>query len=228
MIKKTLKDYLPFSVKRHAGKTIVTILRMFTRTSRAIFQFSAKVLNYSRKHGFDLERELPPPLANLSKALSSSAVLNPFGVSDFLLLTDQNNDAPPETIEASIIIPVFNKAEYTFQCLRSLFRKVDLTRSEIIVVDNASTDETAQMLARIGNNVRVIRNAENKGFVEACNLGASAARGKYLVFLNNDTIVQTDWLSSLIETIESDESIGAALRLRRTPGRFALQFPARS
>ena len=209
MIKKTLKDYLPFSVKRRAGKTIVSVLRMFTRTSRTAFEFSAKVLKYSRKHGFDLERELPPPLANLSKALSSSAVLNLFGVSDFLLLTDQNNAAPPETIEASIIIPVFNKAEYTFQCLRSLFREVDLTRSEIIVVDNASTDETERMLARIGNNIRVIRNAENKGFVEACNLGASAARGKYLVFLNNDTIVQTDWLSSLVETIESDESIGA-------------------
>ena len=209
MIKKTLKDYLPFSVKRRAGKTLVTILRMFTRTSRTVFQFSARVLNYSRKHGFNLENELPPPLASLSKALKSSAVLSPFGVSDFLLLTDQNNAAQPEIFEASIIIPVFNKSELTFQCLRSLFREVDLTRTEIIIVDNASTDETAQMLARIGNRVRVIRNAENKGFVEACNLGAGAAKGKYLVFLNNDTIVQKNWLSSLVETIKADESIGA-------------------
>lgn len=209
MIKKMLKDNLPFSVKRHAGKLSVSILRMLSRTSRTVFRFSARVLNYSRRHGFDLERELPPPIAKLSRALESSAVLNPFGVSDFLLLTGQNDVVQPETIESSIIIPVFNKAEFTFQCLRSLFREIDLSQNEIIVVDNASTDETARMLARLGSRVRVIRNADNKGFVEACNLGASAARGKFLVFLNNDTIVQTDWLNALVETIKSDETIGA-------------------
>lgn len=208
MIKKMLKDKLPFAVKRQAGKLSVAVLRTLSRTTRTVFQFSAKVLKYSQRHGFDLERELPPALANLSRASKSSAVLNPFGTSDFLLLTGQNV-ARTEPIESSIIIPVFNKADFTFQCLRALFREIDLTRNEIIVVDNASTDETGQMLARLGNRVRVIRHSENKGFVEACNSGASAAHGKFLVFLNNDTIVQPDWLSSLVETIESDETVGA-------------------
>ncbi|MCY7376934.1 MAG: glycosyltransferase [Pyrinomonadaceae bacterium] len=210
MIKKMLKDNLPFSVKRYFGKLSASVLRMFFRTSRTAFQFSAEVLNYSRRHGFNLERELPPPIANLMKVAESSAFLNPFGVSDFLLLTARREtNAAPETIETSIIIPVFNKAEFTFECLRSLFREIDLTENEIIVVDNASTDETARMLAQFGNRVRVIRNAGNLGFVEACNLGAGAARGKFLVFLNNDTIVQPAWLSSLVETIEADETVGA-------------------
>lgn len=207
MIKKLIKDYLPFSVRRQIGKFTVAGLRVFFRTSRSFFQFSNRVLRYTRRHGFDLQRELPPPIAGLSNALESSAVLNPFGVSDFLLLTTREI-AAPETIESSIVIPVFNKAEFTFQCLRSLFREVDLTRNEIIVVDNASSDETAQMLAQMGNRVRVIRNAENLGFVEACNLGAKAANGKYLVFLNNDTIVQKNWLETLVETVETDKTVG--------------------
>jgi glycosyltransferase involved in cell wall biosynthesis len=65
------------------------------------------------------------------------------------------------------------------------------------------------MLAQLGARVRVIRNADNKGFVEACNSGAAAARGDFLVFLNNDTIVQPDWLSSLVETVKADETVGA-------------------
>jgi len=209
MMKKKLKDKLPFSVKRHIGKFSVSVLRALSRTSRTIFQTSDKVFKYSQRHGFNLERELPPPLANFAKILQSPASLNPFGVSDFLLLTEHDKAVPPETVEASIIIPVFNKADFTFQCLRSLFREIDLTRNEIIVVDNASSDETALMLARLGNRLRVIRNAENKGFVEACNAGAGAARGKFLIFLNNDTIVQPEWLDALIETAESDEKIGA-------------------
>lgn len=204
-----LKDNLPFSVKRYVGKLSVSVLRFVSRTSRAIFRFSDKFINYSRRHGFYLERELPPTLANLTKNLQSPALLNPFGVSDFLLLTEKTEAAEPEKIESSIIIPVFNKAEYTFQCLRSLFREIDSTKNEIIVVDNASTDETARMLAQFGTRIRVIRNHENKGFVEACNAGAAAARGKYVVFLNNDTIVQPDWLTALVETIEADELIGA-------------------
>ena len=207
MTEKTRKEKLPFSVKNFIGKTTVSVLRTLAKLLREIFYFSDKFLNYSRRNGFYLERELPPTIARLTKNMQSPALLNPFGVSDFLLLTERDFPAP-ETVESSIIIPVFNKAEFTFQCLRSIFREVDLSKNEIIVVDNASTDETARMLAAFGTRIRVIRNAENLGFVEACNAGAAAALGKYLVFLNNDTIVQTDWLSALVETIESDESIG--------------------
>ncbi len=115
---------------------------------------------------------------------------------------------PAEPI-VSIIIPVFNKADFTFGCLRALIEEIDLNEAEIIVIDNASTDHTGDLLARFTDLLKVIRNETNLGFVDACNLGAAAARGKYLVFLNNDTIIQPGWLKSLIETIEGNNHVGA-------------------
>ncbi len=112
-------------------------------------------------------------------------------------------------IQTSIIIPVFNKIDFTFQCLRSLFQEIDLTSTEVIVVNNASTDETSQVLAHFGDFIRVLNNQDNQGFVDACNQGAAVAAGEYLLFLNNDTIVQAGWLGSLLETVRNDSSVGA-------------------
>ncbi|MCM3904103.1 MAG: glycosyltransferase [Pyrinomonadaceae bacterium] len=109
----------------------------------------------------------------------------------------------------SIVIPVFNKVDFTFQCLRSLLPEIDLTTTEVIVVNNASTDETSQVLAHFGEIIRVIDNRENQGFVDACNQGAAAASGQHLLFLNNDTIVQAGWLTSLLDTVENDSAVGA-------------------
>src|SRR4029078_4218936 len=100
--------------------------------------------------------------------------------------------APPArdssaAITTSIIIPVYNKAEFTWQCLNSLRPQVDFSRNEVIVVDNASSDRTAEVLSHFANVIRVIRNEENRGFVDACNQGAAAARGKYLLLLYKET-----------------------------------------
>jgi GT2 family glycosyltransferase len=113
-------------------------------------------------------------------------------------------------IETSIIIPVFNKAEFTFQCLNSLLTEIDFSVNEVIVVDNASTDRTEAVVSHFQNIIRVIRNEENRGFVDACNQAAAAARGKYLLFLNNDTVVLPGWLSNLVETLEAHPENGAA------------------
>ncbi len=112
-------------------------------------------------------------------------------------------------IQTSIIIPVFNKVDFTFQCLQSLFQEIDLTTTEVIVVNNASTDETIRVLAHFGDLIRVIANRENQGFVDACNQGADVASGEYLLFLNNDTIVQAGWLGNLLDTVKNDSSVGA-------------------
>jgi GT2 family glycosyltransferase len=112
-------------------------------------------------------------------------------------------------LRTSIIIPVFNKAEFTLQCLRTLLTEIDSTETEIIVVDNASTDDTPQVLAHFENVVSVIRNDENCGFVDACNQGARAACGDNLLFLNNDTVVLPGWLDHLVDTIEADPTTGA-------------------
>ena len=98
----------------------------------------------------------------------------------------------------SIVIPVHNKHLYTFTCLQSLHETVALASCEIIVVDDGSDDETPRMLEAM-QGVRVVRNTGERGFIHACNLGASVAGGRYLVFLNNDTIALPGWLEALLE-----------------------------
>lgn len=113
----------------------------------------------------------------------------------------------PESPEVSIIIPVYNKVEYTANCLNSLLEHGSRLAAEIIVINDASSDDTAQYLERC-HGLRVLHNAENSGFIESCNRGADAARGHYLVFLNNDTTVTSGWLDTLIETFDSRPRAG--------------------
>lgn len=103
---------------------------------------------------------------------------------------------------ASIIILCCNQLEYTQRCLESV---IHCTRSpyEIVLVDNASSDGTAAYLeqfrsTRGPDRVVVIRNDENRGFAFGCNQGVAIARGRSIVFLNNDTIVTHGWLDGLI------------------------------
>ena len=107
----------------------------------------------------------------------------------------------------SIIIPVFNKVELTQQCLTHLAEVTTETSYEVIVVDNDSSDGTAEFLSSLRGDIRVITNHANLGFAKACNQGAAVAKGKYLVYLNNDTIPQLGWLSPLVEEVESYENV---------------------
>jgi len=106
----------------------------------------------------------------------------------------------------SIIIPVFNKWEYTSKCLAAIAENTGDVRHEVIIVDNASSDETPKELARI-DSVRSQRNDKNLGFAKASNQGARLARGKYFMFLNNDTEPRAGWLSALVRMIEADPRI---------------------
>ncbi|THJ20880.1 MAG: glycosyltransferase [Nitrospira sp. CG24E] len=110
--------------------------------------------------------------------------------------------SPKPRFKASIVIPVFNKLELTSQCLATLASLTTMPEYEVIVVDNASTDGTAEFLAALGGDVQVIRNPENYGFAVACNQGAKAARGEFLLFLNNDTIPTEGWLNALVDEVE--------------------------
>ncbi|MGI8690819.1 MAG: glycosyltransferase family 2 protein, partial [Thermomicrobiales bacterium] len=98
----------------------------------------------------------------------------------------------------SIIIPLFNRVLFTTICVRALTAVADRwDETEVILVDNGSQDGTAAFLATLGTPFRGVNNERNMGFAHACNQGAAAARGEYLVFLNNDTVPQPGWLTAL-------------------------------
>ena len=99
----------------------------------------------------------------------------------------------------SVIIPVHNKAGLTKQCLESILRAAPETPHELIVVDDASTDSTREVLAGFGDSVRVVERSSNAGFAAACNAGfAVSVASDCAVFLNNDTMPLPGWLDALV------------------------------
>jgi len=123
---------------------------------------------------------------------------------------DQATPGPFEVFDqpdVSIVIPVFNKWAYTAACLSSLLEVKCKYSFEVIVVDDQSSDETADQLGQMKGLV-YLRNDQNLGFVGSCNRGANIARGEFLVLLNNDTQVTDGWLDELVGTFDLEPGIG--------------------
>lgn len=104
---------------------------------------------------------------------------------------------------------MYNKREFTEACLRALQENTPAHLYEIIIVDNASSDDTAEFLKQTSLPVRTLRNQENQGFARACNQGAAAARADLILFLNNDTEPQPGWLEPLLQILDSDREVAA-------------------
>ncbi len=107
----------------------------------------------------------------------------------------------------SIIIPVYNQFQYTYYCLKSILKNSYDVSYEIIIADDVSDDLTVNIY-EVAENITVVRNEENLRFLKNCNNAAKKAKGKYILFLNNDTQVMDDWLQPLIDLIESSDDIG--------------------
>jgi GT2 family glycosyltransferase/glycosyltransferase involved in cell wall biosynthesis len=114
-----------------------------------------------------------------------------------------------DQILVSIIVPVFNHWSDTLACLESIVHFTDGQAYEVIVSDDSSTDRTPEMIKRI-EGVVCSRNDRNLGFIGSCNRAARLARGKFLVFLNNDTIVTPGWLEALLQTFRDIPEAGLA------------------
>lgn len=110
----------------------------------------------------------------------------------------------------SVVILTFNEVEYTKECVDSI-RKHTPEAHEIIFVDNGSSDGTVswlETLVRENAHYKLIQNKTNLGFAKGCNQGIEAASGEYVLLLNNDTVVTKDWLSGMLETLNSAPDIG--------------------
>ncbi len=109
--------------------------------------------------------------------------------------------------DVSIVIPVYNQFAYTYACLKSIAKNSGDIQYEVIIADDCSTDLT-QHIKKAISGIRVIRTKENLRFLRNCNNAARQAKGKYILFLNNDTQVMDNWLQPLITLMESSDDIG--------------------
>ena len=129
----------------------------------------------------------------------------------FLFFFPLKKSADVFLYEVSIIIPVHNNFNYTYNCISSILKAEFKIRYEIIIINDMSTDETTKLKEKYFNNFTniILHNTYKKNnFLLNCNEAAKLARGKYLLFLNNDTKVHKDWLTHLVNLIEGDEKIG--------------------
>lgn len=122
----------------------------------------------------------------------------------------------------SIIIPVYNNWPLTAQCLESIAATTPKDALEVLVIDNASRDQTQATCKNFGERLfqerfKYIRLDQNRNYAGANNLGALEAKGDYLFLLNNDTILLADWLKPLLTAITNDKSVGAIGPLLLSP-----------
>ena len=112
-------------------------------------------------------------------------------------------------MKASVIVLVWNGMPDLAECLNAL-RSQDYSDLEIIVVDNGSSDGSADFIASQYPELHLIRNERNQGFATGNNLGLSAATGEVLILLNQDTVVRPDWVRALIDAFVECPTCGAA------------------
>jgi len=125
-----------------------------------------------------------------------------------------------EKVDLSIIIVSYNTKDFLKKCLESLN-----SDDEIIVVDNNSSDGSVEMVKRIKTsktqNIKIIGNKKNLGFAKANNIGLRKSSGRYILFLNPDTIVQKDTLKTMIKFMDENPKVGAATcRVELTNGQL--------
>ena len=129
-----------------------------------------------------------------------------------------------KTDKVSIIILCHNNSKYTRECVERLY-KVTPTGFELILIDNASTDNTKavfQKLKKKFKNIKTIFNKKNLGFAKANNIGLAKTTKPYVCYLNNDTLPQWGWLERMVDVLETNPkagAVGARLYFPKNPKR---------
>ena len=111
-------------------------------------------------------------------------------------------------LKVSVIIPHWNGIDIISNCLDSL-KKISYSNLEIIVVDNASTDLSVEWISSNYPKIKLIQNNKNHGYAGGCNIGASKSTGDYLIFLNNDTIHNADFIDHLADFLNLNPQVSA-------------------
>ena len=148
---------------------------------------------------FEAWKQRRPYLSILAPALTSAT--------EQLTLVAHNDTS--RVPKVSVIIPVHGQIDYTLRCIQSLIEAQTQALFEIVIVDDCSPDISVEALVTLPA-IKLVGSDVNQGFIRSCNRGAREARGEFLVFLNNDTIVQTGWLDALLQTFVDFPECGLA------------------
>ena len=163
---------------------------------RGMVERAMPVRSFRRRgYGFVVRR-----LAGTAAPVTVSPEVSPPAFSAFRLPTSEDPDV-------TIVIPVHNNWPMTAGCLVSIACDVPATAYSVVVVDDASSDETPEMLHHV-DGITVVRLDPNGGFVKAVNAGVQAAGGRFVVLLNNDTTVRAGWLDALFDVADANEDVG--------------------
>jgi GT2 family glycosyltransferase len=114
-----------------------------------------------------------------------------------------------KNIDLSIVILSFNTKDLLKDCLMSLKSVSNELNFEVIVSDNGSSDGSIEMVEREFTDVKIVKNGKNLGFAKGNNVASAFCKGKYILFLNSDTIVYKDTLKKCFKYLENDRKIGA-------------------
>ena len=137
----------------------------------------------------------------LEKQHGTSKIIPPKSLDIDFELPSSNNPV------ISIIIPVYNEIAQTIDCLRAVSLQNCSEPFEVILADDTSPDPLHNALKKVPG-LRYFRNDQNLGFLNNCNQNAAHARGDYIVFLNNDTLVNSGWLEALYDTFITHNNVG--------------------
>lgn len=165
--------------------------------------------------------ELIEHLANASLEKRYKAVTFLAGTRDAQSASVSQARRQPSEPLVSIIIPVLDRLDLTAACLKAVQDTTPAGVTEIIVVDNGSHTRTRSYLCQqaMAGSIRLIVNDHNEGFGRACNRAALAARGNYLLFLNNDTEPTPGWLEAMLSSAQDNEVAAVGAKLLYPDGR---------
>ena len=188
-------EALVFKMRRKLGQQVNKAFPKGTR-KRKILNYSFNTVKHPVKYG-----------KMYATKEGRNLIEGDFKIGDGYLTGGHLSFPQYENPTVSIVIPCYNQIHYTYACLQSILEFTKDVTYEVIIADDVSTDATAE-IGRFVDGLVICRNQTNQGFLRNCNQAAKAAKGKYIMFLNNDTKVTEGWLSSLVNLIESDDTIG--------------------
>lgn len=205
----------------HAGSVIARCYHGSAR-SDVVAQFPE--VRHSEHSGFVCHAKLPAGRFRIklrarlrsgrvtSHRFARELVVRPKQARAFLGLLDEHRASllqipVVEQPTVSILIPIYNQLSVTLACLKSIVRHTSKTPYEVVLVDDHSKEAVRRALSRV-KGLRVIAHRSNRGFLASSNEAAAAARGEYLLFLNNDTEVTPGWLDAMLRVFENRADAG--------------------